>query len=191
MNDAINAGAWRAPAPASSDSEVLPSDLVLIVKAYQRASKAAATLKAYRSDAMLFQDWCARYGFPSLPASPQAVAGFLSHEAEAGRAASTIGRRCAAIRYAHKLAGLCFARIERRIVLNSVKTMAFRRRCCKHQPSGTLREGSQSFDSDLLAEGASILPGLDGQGGDLGGVDGCLDAGVVRGAFGRGHAPTP
>jgi site-specific recombinase XerD len=78
----------------------------LIVQAYQRASKAEATLKAYRSDAVLFQDWCARYGFPSLPASPQAVAGFLTHEADAGRAASTIGRRCAAIRYAHKLAGL-------------------------------------------------------------------------------------
>lgn len=106
MNDATNAGAWLAPSPASSDRETLPSDLSLIVQAYQRASKAEATLKAYRSDAVLFQDWCARYGFPSLPASPQAVAGFLTHEADAGRAASTIGRRCAAIRYAHKLAGL-------------------------------------------------------------------------------------
>jgi site-specific recombinase XerD len=54
----------------------------------------------------MFQDWCARYGFSSLPASPEAVAGFLTHEADAGRSASTIGRRCAAIRYAHKLAGL-------------------------------------------------------------------------------------
>jgi site-specific recombinase XerD len=33
------------------------------------------------------------------------VAAFLAAEADAGRAASTIGRRCAAIRYAHKLAG--------------------------------------------------------------------------------------
>ena len=41
-----------------------------------------------------------------LPASPEAVAGFLVAEAETGRAASTIGRRLAAIKYAHKLARL-------------------------------------------------------------------------------------
>ena len=84
----------------------LPSELAAVVRTYQRASKAEATLRAYRGDAVLFQDWCARYGFAALPASPRAVAGFLTHEAERGRAASTIGRRCAAIRYAHKLAGL-------------------------------------------------------------------------------------
>ena len=85
--------------------ETLPTDVASIVQAYQRASKADATVKAYRSDAVQFQAWCARYGFRSLPASPSAVAGFLAQEAQAGRAASTIGRRCAAIRYAHKLAG--------------------------------------------------------------------------------------
>jgi site-specific recombinase XerD len=105
LNDAIDAGAWLVPTRASSQSETLPSDLALIVQAYQRASKSEATLRAYRSDAVLFQDWCARYGFRSLPALPQAVAGFLTAEADAGRAASTIGRRCAAISYAHKLAG--------------------------------------------------------------------------------------
>ncbi|MFJ7441278.1 site-specific integrase [Methylorubrum thiocyanatum] len=62
-------------------------------------------MRAYKGDAVLFQGWCARYGFRALPASPEAVAGFLVAEAEAGRSASTIGRRCAAIRYAHKLAG--------------------------------------------------------------------------------------
>ncbi len=69
-------------------------------------AKADATVRAYRGDAEVFQAWCARYGFRSLPASSEAVAGFLVAEAEAGRAASTIGRRCAAIRYAHKLARL-------------------------------------------------------------------------------------
>ncbi|WP_238296747.1 site-specific integrase [Methylobacterium soli] len=62
-------------------------------------------MRAYRGDAALFEAWCVRHGFRAMPASPEAVAGFLVHEAEAGRAASTIGRRCAAIRYAHKLAG--------------------------------------------------------------------------------------
>ncbi|GJE59217.1 site-specific integrase [Methylobacterium trifolii] len=99
------------------DLEVLPIDVAekfaptlsaeaaAIVQAYQRVSKAGSTVRAYTSDARVFQDWCARYGFRSLPATLEAVAGFLVHEAEAGRSASTIGRRCAAIRYAHKLAG--------------------------------------------------------------------------------------
>jgi site-specific recombinase XerD len=83
----------------------LPAEAAAIVRAYQRASKADATVRAYTSDARVFQDWCARFGFRSLPASPEAVAAFIVSEAEEGRAASTLGRRLAAIRYAHKLAG--------------------------------------------------------------------------------------
>ncbi|MCJ2070049.1 tyrosine-type recombinase/integrase [Methylobacterium sp. J-030] len=82
----------------------LPAEAAAIVRAYQLASKADATVRAYRSDVQVFQAWCERYGFRSLPASPEAVAGFLAHEADAGRSASTIGRRLAAIRYGHKLA---------------------------------------------------------------------------------------
>ena len=52
----------------------------------------------------MFRAWYARYGFQSLPASSETVSGFLVHEAEAGRSASTIGRRLAAISYGHKLA---------------------------------------------------------------------------------------
>jgi site-specific recombinase XerD len=85
--------------------ETLPAETAAIVRAYQRASKADATVRAYTSDARVFQDWCAQFGFQSLPASPEAVAGFIVSEAEAGRASSTLGRRLAAIRYAHKLAG--------------------------------------------------------------------------------------
>src|SRR5215208_722112 len=47
-------------------------------------------------------------GFASgeaMPASPETVAEFLVAEAQRGAKASTIGRRLAAIRYAHKLAG--------------------------------------------------------------------------------------
>lgn len=84
--------------------ENLPTEVLQRVRAYQRASKAEATVRAYSSDWREFQGWCARTGFPSAPASSEAVAAFLVAEAEAGRSASTIGRRCAAIRYAHKLA---------------------------------------------------------------------------------------
>ncbi|MCJ2132170.1 site-specific integrase [Methylobacterium sp. E-045] len=84
----------------------LPAELASIVQAYQRASKATSTVRAYTTDARVFQAWCAGYGFRSLPATAQAVAAFLGHEADAGQATSTIGRRLAAIRYAHKLAGV-------------------------------------------------------------------------------------
>jgi hypothetical protein len=68
--------------------------------------KAEATRRAYRSDFELFRAWCAERHVSVLPASPESVAAFLAHEAERQVRPSTIGRRVAAIRYAHKLAGL-------------------------------------------------------------------------------------
>lgn len=101
----VSTGSGANPlAELPGDSGQLPVDAAAIVQAYQRASKADATLRAYTSDALAFEAWCRGYGFRPLPASPEAVAAFLVAEAEAGRAVSTIGRRCAAIRYAHKLA---------------------------------------------------------------------------------------
>jgi site-specific recombinase XerC len=73
---------------------------------YARAEKAEATRRAYRSDFELFRAWCAERHVSVLPASPESVAAFLAHEAERQVRPSTIGRRVAAIRYAHKLAGL-------------------------------------------------------------------------------------
>jgi site-specific recombinase XerD len=83
-----------------------PTDAAGLVQAYQRASKADTTVKAYKGDAVVFDAWCRAYGFRSLPASEEAIATFLVAEAEAGRAVSTIGRRLAAIRHAHKLSSL-------------------------------------------------------------------------------------
>lgn len=90
----------------SEPEPLLPAEAAQLVRSYQRASKADATVRAYQGDARAFEAWCTRYGFRAMPASPDAIAGFLVSEAEAGRAASTLGRRLAAIRYAHKLAGL-------------------------------------------------------------------------------------
>jgi site-specific recombinase XerD len=96
-----------APLVVAAEFEsALPAEAAAIVRVYQQASKAASTVRAYTSDARVFQDWCALFGFRSLPASPEAVAAFIVSEAEASRATSTLGRRLAAIRYAHKLAGV-------------------------------------------------------------------------------------
>src|SRR5215210_6384478 len=72
---------------------------------YAQAEKAAATRRAYQSDFAIFSAWCAERGLSALPANPESVAAFLAGEAERGTKASTIGRRVAAIRYAHKLSG--------------------------------------------------------------------------------------
>ena len=72
---------------------------------YARAEKAPATRRAYRSDFQQFCSWCETKRVPALPACPKAVAAFLAAEANRGVKPSTIGRRLAAIRYAHKLAG--------------------------------------------------------------------------------------
>src|SRR5215210_5406333 len=82
----------------------LPAEAMARVRGYQRASKAGATVRAYRTDAAAFDAWCQQHELQALPADPATIAGFLVDEAERGIAASTIGRRVAAIRYAHKLA---------------------------------------------------------------------------------------
>jgi site-specific recombinase XerD len=72
---------------------------------FARAEKAPATRRAYRSDFAAFQSWCEGKGLAGLPAEPETIAAFLASEAARGVKAATIGRRVAAIRHAHKLAG--------------------------------------------------------------------------------------
>jgi Phage integrase, N-terminal SAM-like domain len=71
-----------------------------------RQEKAKATQRAYATDFGIFRAWCAGRGVSELPATPEMVAAFLASEVERGIRSSTIGRRVAALRYAHKLAGL-------------------------------------------------------------------------------------
>lgn len=85
-------------------SSIEPSGLNLSrATDYARAEKAPATRKAYLKDFELFGQWCQDRDLDVLPASPETVAAFLAHEADRGVKPSTIGRRCAAIRYVHSL----------------------------------------------------------------------------------------
>src|SRR5947209_18673992 len=92
------------PVPAGSS---LPATLAPdLVRAIELAlqEKAAATRRAYGSDFRIFEAWCQARGVSARPASPEAVAAFLAHGAQTGSRPPTLGRRAAAIRYAHKLA---------------------------------------------------------------------------------------
>jgi site-specific recombinase XerD len=82
---------------------------------YARAEKAAVTRRAYRTDFEIFRAWCAERRVSALPALPQSVAAFLAHEAERQVRPSTISRRVAAIRYAHKLAGFLLPTDDERV----------------------------------------------------------------------------
>jgi len=83
----------------------LPAVEIDRAAAFARQDKAPATRAAYRTDFAAFQAFCHSRGVAALPALPETVAAYLASEAEAGLKPSTISRRCAAIRYAHKLAG--------------------------------------------------------------------------------------
>ncbi|MGI8724691.1 MAG: site-specific integrase [Methyloceanibacter sp.] len=73
---------------------------------YATASKSAATRRVYRTDAADFAAWCERHAVDALPATVETVAAYLASLARSGLKASTITRRCAGIRYMHRLAGL-------------------------------------------------------------------------------------
>ena len=72
---------------------------------FAKASKSKATQRAYRADAAIFAAWCTSHAATALPASADAVAAFLADQAATGSRPSTLNRRLAAIRYAHRAAG--------------------------------------------------------------------------------------
>ena len=82
----------------------LETDLAAAAK-FAQAEKSEATRRAYRGDWAIFQAWCEGRGATALPANPRTLAAYLAAEATRGSKPSTISRRLAAIRYAHKVAG--------------------------------------------------------------------------------------
>lgn len=96
----------NAPVVVTPSPLALPSAELESAATYAQAEKATATRRAYKSDFQIFTAWCGERAASALPAAPATVAAFLAWEAERGAKPSTIGRRLAAIRYAHKLAAL-------------------------------------------------------------------------------------
>jgi len=120
------------------------------VRGYVEAAAAPATRRAYASDWRRFSSWCEARGLEALPALPETVATFLASEAEAGRRASTIGRRVAAIRAAHERAGAAAptSAPEVRVTLSGIR-----------RKLGTAPERKAAATSDVLR---SMLGTLDG-----------------------------
>ncbi|WP_242417499.1 hypothetical protein [Sphingomonas panni] len=129
--DAIVAGAVVVLDQVTSLEPYLPDlapDDRERVDAYVGRASADATLRAYKSDWRLFCAWCGEAGYRPLPATPTTVAAFLTLLAETGFAPrepqrtkrgrimprqeprplgkATIGRRLAAIVFAHRAADM-------------------------------------------------------------------------------------
>lgn len=81
-------------------------DPMASVRFYLESEKSDNTRRAYRTDWADFTAWCFEQAEEALPATPVAVARYLAQLADGGKKAATIERRVAAIRYAHKAAGL-------------------------------------------------------------------------------------
>jgi site-specific recombinase XerD len=64
-----------------------------------------STARLYRADFRRFEDWCATRSCACVPASLDAVVGFVRAELAAGFARATIARRLAAIAAAHAREG--------------------------------------------------------------------------------------
>src|SRR4051794_2154004 len=72
---------------------------------FVRRSKAANTLRAYRSDWQDFQSFCLAHERMALPATPETLAAYLA-EAAGRLKARTVERRLTAVSQAHQLAGV-------------------------------------------------------------------------------------
>jgi hypothetical protein len=74
----------------------LPAADLEIARDFARASKAAATRRAYQKDFARFTAWCAERDLSAVPGAPETVAAFLAAEAARGIKPANIGRRVAA-----------------------------------------------------------------------------------------------
>ena len=72
---------------------------------FAAAEKAPSTRRAYRTDFRIFTAWCQERDLDPLPALPATVAAYLAYEVGQNLRPSTLGRRLAAIQYAHQHAG--------------------------------------------------------------------------------------
>src|SRR5579883_2864975 len=91
--------------PSTSTEIGLLAEIADRASEFIQQSKAANTVRAYRSDWSHFESWCKAHGLSSLPTSPEAVALYVTELATTHKTA-TITRRISAISQAHQIAGI-------------------------------------------------------------------------------------
>ncbi|SNC77614.1 Site-specific recombinase XerD [Hymenobacter gelipurpurascens] len=96
------------PVVQSPAAAQVPAHLVESTHRYVESGLRGApnTVRAYAGDWKRFTTWCALHQLAALPASVEALVGFLTELADAGKKYATIERHGAAIAKAHELAGV-------------------------------------------------------------------------------------
>jgi site-specific recombinase XerD len=103
----------------ASGAELVPAEGARVVVGHSDADRSvsegtrarildavpANTSLAYGRQRSAFAAWCAEHGRAELPATPETLAEYVAHLADAGRAPATIEQAIAAIRTAHRSAG--------------------------------------------------------------------------------------
>ena len=92
------------PEPMSAADLAEIADLEAEAIAYARASRAANTIRAYRSDWRQFTAWCKVHGLAALPADASTLVLYLTDSARTTKT-STLRRRLSSIAVAHRTAG--------------------------------------------------------------------------------------
>jgi site-specific recombinase XerD len=91
-------------APLTTPMALELRDLQEEARGYAERSRAANTLRGYRSDWRIFATWCADRDLSSMPAAPSTVVLFLTDSARKAKV-GTLRRRLSSIAVAHELAG--------------------------------------------------------------------------------------
>ena len=91
---------------SSSNTEIGPlAEIADRASEFIHQSRASNTVRAYRADWEHFTAWCRSHGQPSLPATPETVALYVTDLTVTHKTA-TITRRISAISQAHQIAGM-------------------------------------------------------------------------------------
>ncbi|AHJ95544.1 tyrosine-type recombinase/integrase [Hymenobacter swuensis] len=98
----------QLPAASSPPAVQVPAHLVKSTQRYVESGLrgAANTVRAYAGDWKRFAAWCGLHQLAALPAPVEALVGFLTELADAGKKFATIERHAAAVAKAHELAGV-------------------------------------------------------------------------------------
>jgi hypothetical protein len=93
------------PIDVPDDGALVPAEIEA-ARGFAEAAIATSTIAGYEADWRAFRLWCGSRALSALPADPRTVAAWLASMAGAGIRASTLGRKVASLKYAHRLAGL-------------------------------------------------------------------------------------
>ena len=85
----------------STDLKILQEETINNLK----SSKAANTLRAYKSDYKDFSLFCIKHGLQAMPSNPNTVSIYLTNLSKSEAKISTLRRRLVSISVVHKLRG--------------------------------------------------------------------------------------